>query len=236
MVYYNVVLTSEVCMKRLVMVLVILMIWGMNVEARDDFQYWQQMNIKAFKYKNFEFGAFAENRFVNDANKLSLYYISPRVVYHANKNLDLGLNYTYLQSRKTASSAIDDSYNLTHRLEFEINPQWQMAQWLKLKLRNRLELRWIEDQEGDLSRYRQRWTFEVPIKHAGYLKTFYTSNELFYEIRKHNFTEDQIVPFGLGFKLNDHVGLNLYYMVVSVRGARDWYSSQVVGSMLNVSF
>lgn len=223
-------------MKRVALVLFILVMVSCNLYARDDFQYWHQMSIKPYQSKKFDIIVFTENRFVTDAQKLGLYYVSPRIVYHANKHLDLGLNYTYSQSRKTSPSAIDDSYNLTHRLEFEINPQWQMASWLKVKLRNRLELRWIEDQEGDLSRYRQRWTFEVPIKHAGFLKSFYTSNELFYEIRKHNFMEDQIIPFGLGFKLNDHVGLNLYYMIVSQRGARDWSSSQVVGSLLSITF
>ncbi|MCB9771566.1 MAG: DUF2490 domain-containing protein [Candidatus Omnitrophica bacterium] len=218
------------------MVVFILFFSAGYVYAGDDFQSWNQLSLKVYQMDKIDFIIFTDTRLTHDAQKLGMYFISPRVVYHHTKNLDFALNYTYLQSRRTSSSAIDDSYNWQHRAEIEVNPQWQLADWLKLKMRNRVEFRWIEGLGSDNTRYRQRWALEFPIKIIKPLKSLYASSEVFYDFSKSRINENRTVPVGLNFKMNDKVGLSLYYMIQSQKGTRDWASNQILGTLVSIDF
>lgn len=204
--------------------------------ARDDFQVWSQLMLKPYKGKKVDFVIFADARYLRDAEKLGLYFISPRLIYHYSKNLDLGINYTYLQSRKVNPEAVDDSFNGQDRLEFEVNPQWALADWVTLKMRNRVELRWIEDKGSDHTRYRQRWMFVFPFKNAGPLKSAYINSEFFYDLDRDDYVENRSVPVGLNFKITEKLGFSLFYMIQSQKGTKDWSSNQILGTLLSVDF
>lgn len=223
--------------KKITLILLgILLVTAQTVSARDDVQYWSQIFLKPYKSEKVEFIIFTDSRFTRDAEKLGLYFISPRMIYHYSKNLDFGMNYTYLQSRNTASAAADDSYNRQHRAELEINPQWQPADWVKLKIRNRVEFRWIEKMGTDNTRYRQRWLLEFPLKNTRFLKSIYTSSELFYDFAADKYKENRTVPLGFNFKINDKMNAGLYYMIQSQKGANDWSSNQIIGSLISLEF
>lgn len=150
--------------------------------------------------------------------------------------MDFGLNYTYLQSRNTSSAATDDSYNRQHRAEIEVNPNWFPTDWLKVKMRNRVEFRWIEGQGSDNTRYRQRWMFDVPFKDQLPLKSIYASSEFFYDFAKNEYNENRSIPIGLNFKINKKLGGSLYYMVQSRKGTNDWSSNQILGTLISIDF
>ena len=203
--------------------------------ARDDFQYWSQYSFKLYDGKKFDWITFGEFRVKEDAHKVGLYYISERLVFDLWEHLSLGFNYTYLNTRKT-SSGINDDYKFQHRLEGEVNPHWDLTDWLKLHIRNRAEFRWIEDNGSYNTRLRQRWTFTVPVKSAGFLKSLYFGNEFIYNIAEHEYNENRTVPLGAQFTINDKTSFSLFYMIQSQKGTNDWSSNQILGTLVSVKF
>jgi len=204
--------------------------------GRDDFQYWSQLSLKAYQGEKFDVTLFSDARFMNDANKLGLYFFSPRLLYHYSKNLDFGLNYTYIQSRSTSSTAVDDSYNWQNRAEVEINPQWAPADWLKIKMRNRVEFRWIDAKGADNTRYRQRWAFTIPVKNSARIKSVYCNSEMFYDFKNRKINENRTIPAGMKFKVNDRMDLDVFYMIQSRKGSSDWSSNQILGTLVSIEF
>jgi len=204
--------------------------------ADDDSQRWHQLSVKAYDGERFGLTVFSDARFTNESEKLGLYFISPRLTYHLSELIDLGLNYTYLQSRNTSPSAPDDSFNRQHRLEPEINPKWIPADWLTVKWRHRFEIRWIEGRKDNNNRFRQLWHFELPLKSNKVLKSLYISSEYFFDLNGSGVNENRTVPLGMNFKVNDHVGLKLYYMLQSQKGSADWSTNQAVGTLMSVKF
>jgi len=207
-----------------------------TASAGDDYQYWQQFSLKPYKSEKVDFLIFSDSRFVSDAQALGLYFFSPRLTYHYSRNLDLGLNYTHIQSRRVNPSVTDESFNFQHRAEVEVNPQWQITDGMKLKMRNRVEFRWIEGRGSDNTRYRQRWTIDLPVKKAGFLKSVYVNSEFFYDAARRNINENRSVPLGLNFKLNDKTGVSVFWMIQSQKGRRDWSSNQILGTLFSLSF
>ncbi len=223
-------------MRKLFWILISLLWLTAGARADDDFQYWSQLSLRAYKSEKLDFVVFTDSRFMHNAEKLGLYYISPRLVYHHSENLDFGLNYTSLRSRSVAETAVDDSFNQQHRAEIEVNPQWALADWVKLKMRNRVEFRWIEQRGSDNTRYRQRWMLEFPLKDTLPLKSVYIYNEFFYDFRQDRLNENWTVPLGLNFKVSDKVGLQVFCMLQAQKGKSDWSSNQVLGTLIAVDF
>lgn len=206
------------------------------VWARDDFQYWSQVSIKPIKTEKYDFLVFTEQWFKNDAEKLGFYYISPRFIYHYSKKLDLGLNYTYVQTRSVLPSAVDDSYNTQQRIELEFNPNWKPTSWSKLTMRNRVEFRWFEDRGWNHTRYRQRWTFDVPVKNIRFVKSVYANTENLYDFPEGKVLENRTAPIGVNFKINDKFGFSVYYQIQSQKGTKDWSSNQIFGTLMSIDF
>ena len=53
-------------------------------------------------------------------------------------------------------------------------------------------------------------------------KSFYVSNEFFYDFRNDKFNENRGIPFGLKFKLHDRASMKLFYMLQSKRSGDKW--------------
>lgn len=215
--------------------LLLLLSSGM-ASAEDDFQTWSQLSLKIAKREKAEFIFFSDSRLVGDARKLGLYFFSPRFVYHWAPGVDLGLNYTYLQSRNISPTAVDDSFNTQHRAEIEVNPYWKLAEALKLKMRNRVEFRWLEGQGADNPRYRQRWVVEWVPKTFAPVKSLYASTEFIIDFHREDYVENRSVPIGINLKINERAGLQVYYMIQSLKGSKDWSSNQVLGTMFSFEF
>ena len=134
------------------------------------------------------------------------------------------------------SVAQRDEFKYHHRLEFEANPHWTIADRLKVNMRNRLEQRWIEDKGSDNRRFRQRTNVELPLKDCLPVQAVYANSEFFYDFADHRYNENWTVPFGIKFRLTDQVSLSTFYMIQHRKGTEDWSSSQVLGTHLMVSF
>lgn len=203
--------------------------------AEDDFQYWSRYALKVIDTKYFDYTNYWEFRVFEDASDIGLWYTSQKFSVDAHPYLSLGLNYTYLENEGVNKISKDDEFKYQHRLELEVNPHWQYKDWIKLKNRNRMEFRWIEDQGSDNGRYRQMWAVEVPIKNVPVLKSIYVNNELFFDLNKEKYNQNRLIPFGVTLSLPGKSSLQIFYMIQSVK-KKDWSSNQILGSQINISF
>lgn len=204
--------------------------------ASDDFQYWSRYTLKTFSNEQFEISTYGDIRLFEDASTDGLYLVSERLKYRWFRHLDLGINYTYLEQRVKDAKTGTEEFKYHHRAELEVNPHWDIGDWLKINTRNRLEFRWIEDKGSDNIRLRHLVELEFPIKGREPIKSFYLNNEFFYDFQEGQYTQNRAIPIGIKFKINEKVSFQVFYMIQSQKGASDWSSNQVVGTHLVVSF
>ena len=210
--------------------------WGKESLAQDDFQYRSWATVKLIEKPKWSFRVYSDARFYNDAKDVGLYLASPRFQYKLFDNFDMELHYTYLGFKKNTPSAGRSLFNYQHRAELELNPHWEVGEWLKVHVRNRMEYRWIEDQGSDNTRYRHRWQFTFPLKGLGPLRSVYLNSEFFIDQAKEDYTENRAVPLGLNFRLSDKTKLQVFYMIQMKKGQEDWSSNQILGTHLIMSF
>ncbi len=204
--------------------------------AEDDFQYWSWYTAKIADTEKIDFSIYADARFFNDTEDLGLYLFSPQVTYDFWKNLTLKTSYTNIQVKSNNPAASRSEWKFQHRVEIEANPHFQITDWLKFGMRNRMEFRWIEDNGSHNPRSRHRVGFTIPIKESSSLKAFYMNSEFFYDYAKHEFSENRSVPAGLSFRLDDKTDLAVFYMIQQKKGSDDWSSNQILGTHLVFSF
>lgn len=180
--------------------------------ASDDFQYWSRVTLKTWEQGPWSLSTYGDLRLMKDASDPRLYLISERLGYRRLENLDLGLNYTYLESETTLASG-QDKFKYQHRLELEVSPGWSVDDWLKVKNRNRMEFRWIEGQGSDNARFRQLWELSFPLKDKWPFKAFYVNDEYFFDFNRSQINENRLIPAGIEFKVNDKTSLKVFYMV-----------------------
>ena len=223
-------------MRKIILTIGILFIACGPVLARDDFQYWSQYLFKTLDTKYVDLFTWVDMRLKDDATTLTNAEVSEKVKFDFWKNLSLGLNYTYLNSKVSSKLAGRDEFKFTHRIEPEMTPHWKIGDWLNLDIRNRIEFRWIEDSGSNNTRFRQKWTFDFPLKNILPVKSVYAGNEFFYDQKKHEYNEDWLTPLGVSFKVNDKTLLNVYYMLQLKKGTEDWSSNEVLGTLLSTVF
>ena len=203
--------------------------------ARDDFQYRQLLTVKVIDTKKIDLVFYNQLRLNQDAQNVNFYSVSPQLKFDLWKNLQLGLNYTYLNLKTFSAAAGSDEFGLQQRIELEVNPHWDIGDILKVTTRNRYEFRWIEDKGWDNGRFRHRTNLEVPLKNVLPLSAVYFNSEFFYDFVDGRYNENWTTPLGLKFKVNDHMNFNIFYMIIN-RLTNTWTSSQSVGTNIVVSF
>ncbi len=203
--------------------------------ASDDFQYWSRLTLKTWEQKPYSLSTYFDMRLMDDAADPRLYLISEQLAYRWSENLNLGLNYTYLESETRLASG-EEIFKYQHRMELEANPHWKPVDWLRIKNRNRVEFRWIEDQGSDNARFRHRWEIEFPLKDKSPLQAFFANNEFFYDFNKGEYSENRAIPLGIKLAISEKASVQVFYMIQSRKGVDDWSSNQIVGTHITVTF
>ena len=150
--------------------------------------------------------------------------------------MSLGINYTYLEEEVLDSKTKESDFKYHNRLELEVNPYFSVGPYVKVKNRNRMEFRWIEDKGSDNARFRQLWQIEVPIKGISIVNSIYANNELFYDFNREQFAQNRWIPAGVVFKIYKKNLLRIFYMIQSVKGRPDWSSNQILGTHVELAF
>lgn len=203
--------------------------------GEDDFQYRQFLTLKLIDTKKIDLVLFNQLQVNHDAHDVSFYLISPQLKFDFWKNVQLGLNYSYVNVKVFNSAAGRDEFRFHHRLELELNPHWDIGEHLKISMRNRQEFRWIENNGSDNYRFRHRTNLEFPLKNVLPLQSIYTYSEFFYDFADHRYNENWTVPFGFKFKINEKSSISLFYMIQS-RLTDTWVSNEIFGMNLIVGF
>src|SRR5690606_29950329 len=102
-----------------------------------------------------------------------------------------------------------------------------------VKTRNRLEIRRVQDDPKTLYRARQKTTIVIPFEGTGILKSYSVSNELFYDVSFHQFSQDRLCPFLLTFAPSHKSELDLYFLVRFFDANNTCQKSAVLGTQLS---
>ncbi len=194
-------------------------------EAADS-QYWHETVFK----KSFEnnLGVFlkAEQWLFDDMSRLALYNFAPGVFIRALPYLDLELNYRYQTLRETTTR------NREHRIEIVpiLKYEWGVYQ---ISLRNRLELRSVD---GDSSlRLRERLKLKKNFDWLGMNFALFVSDEIFYDSNPDDFNQNR-AKLGFSKSIWPNINLDVYYMYFRQERKNDWFTANVLGTYLSVSF
>lgn len=199
------------------------------VARADDLQAWQWLTAEVFSDEDWRFYLYVDNRIGDDLSRSYLRIVSPRLKYHLDENVDLGLGYAFLDI-DPLSAAAGDFWQ--HRAEFEFNPHFSSGPW-SFHNRNRMELRWNDGQGRRLPRLRNRIEARYQLE-DGFFAHLYANNEFFFDLTRGDYTENRFVPAGLGMKLSDRAILNLFYMIQSRERADGWEHAHVIGAFLQI--
>ncbi len=205
-----------------------------KADFNNDFHYWWKANVNEWDGEKVDVGLEAEMRFNEEVSNLFNWRLSQKLVYSPKKNLDLGINYSFEKSR--SSSGIP--FKRTHRLELEVNPHFQLLNKFKVSFRNRLELRWKENQGGELfPRYRPRIIFSTPANWFPGLEKIAFGNEFFYDFNANKCNQNRLYPLKAQFRLTPKLGLTIYYMVLSGRSSQSngWLHTHAIGTELKLN-
>ena len=129
-----------------------------------------------------------------------------------------------------------DEFKYQCRVEFEVNPHWITQAGIKIKNRNRIEVRKIEDGNSDDTRLRHMWNFEIPMKGSTSLQSLYFNNEFFYDFEKNSYNENRMVPLGLKWRLQENILMQIFWLIQTRKDTSDWSSNQILGTQLAITF
>jgi len=212
------ILTSLVCLS--------VLLGGAPRLWADDLQSWHRLSLSVWQKDRWEAQFSAEGRWMEDSTRLHEYLFTPQITWQANEHLQAGMAYTLLGVRDATG------FNNDHRLELELNPHWELTDWVRLDLRNRLEVRFREGPGNGTERTRHRLQLSFPLHHTGALKSLFVNNEAFLDLDRHQYNQNRLTPLGLSFRLNEHTQMRIFYMLQSTRIRADWDHAHALGTHL----
>lgn len=198
--------------------------------AQWDREYWQYVEMQNWACGPYKVYTVAEARLRDDLSKFYYLRITGNLAYRALPEVDLEAHYSYIHYRpKTAGLPFVTS----QRLEFEINPFMVINKDWQLKWRNRLELIKKEGVPGLRSVFRHRVLIALPIENRGKWVKFAFFDEIFYDLKRHYFTQNRFVPCQFTFALSRHTHMDVFLMIRHFNSANIGYRSCVLGSTLS---
>ncbi len=201
-----------------------------GTRAASDFQTWQWLTVRLWKTNDFRLTLCGDNRMAEDSSRQKLFILGPRVAQRVHPNLNLGAGYLFLDIQDLGAR----TWRHEHRLDFAVSPSVDLTKKSELHLRNRIELRWLERSVGAIPRSRHR----LQLKHRvewGPINSVYCNNEFLIDHRLGRYSENRLVPAGVGIRLHKRVSVELFYMIQSTRRASGkWDDNHIFGTHLKL--
>lgn len=199
-----------------------------GVPARaDEWDHWNQQIVDGPKLGRWKPWFYADTRTGLETGEMTGYVLSPRIRYALAEGLNAEVHYSWVSTRNAAGEYIDQ-----HRAEFELNPNWRLGKRWTAVFRNRVEVRWIENQTGINPRTRHRLHLEYAVEGMGPLTSLFWEEEAIFEYNGVHLSENRLVPFGLGFRLGEHAGLRLYYTWRPLKLKNGWEDTHFLASQV----
>lgn len=196
--------------------------------ARDDWQYWNEFQLKfALKEKlNLRFKA--EQRLRDDVTDLYLTNYEAGIIFKANKYFEFGPLYLFEREKSLSGQVTNE-----HRLSFEGTLKWQIND-IKLSNRHLFSHRDISGRESWTYRNKLKITYPVEINSLSIVP--FIADEIFYDTVPDKFNQNR---FSIGFsrQLTKHLEFEIYYLLNSKRARQgNWDEVNVVGTAFSITF
>ncbi len=196
-----------------------------------DFRFWNTLLVQQYKDAKWSTFTYAEARWIDDANKIGAWVAQQKLYYQWKPNLSLGVGPGWIELKDA-----DGGWNTLARMEFEINPSWQIGNQSRLSLRNRLETRWWESRDYQTELVsRHRLHFSRPGNWLPGMTHFGISNEFFFDYRVGAYKENRFRPIQISFDAGERKRFNLFLQVRSMRSGdgADWKHAYILGCGFN---
>ena len=213
----------------------LLVVAAPGVQAGDDFQYWNTLEIVKRLTPKWDLFFRPEMRMRDDASDLFYHEYRQGVRYRPSKDLEIGLNYLFVRNQSTTGKITEE-----HTGELDVTPKARLGPF-DLSLRGRIALRTIEHSAGEQEyQIRLMPRISTPTQIVGHKVTLYIADDLFYDTTRDAWNQNRVFV-GLVVPLLDSNGVRVssdfYYMHQAVLGKRhDWSSNHILGIKLNVQF
>ncbi|MFC1809343.1 DUF2490 domain-containing protein, partial [Candidatus Omnitrophota bacterium] len=194
-----------------------------------DFQQWSTISVTYKVNDDWKVTGEQEVRWGDDWDDFYYTHTDLGIVYGGVADwLDLGVNYREVYEEKSKNFVFENRphFNVTLKTDIE---GWALSD------RSRLEYR---DKETDNNgwRYRNKLTLKAPFKLTKFEIRPYVADEVFVDLDAGDLNRNRVYG-GVGCKLMEHVGAELYYLwQASENSSGDWVDYHALGAKLKFSF
>lgn len=217
-------------MKRFTFWLVILLLFPSHAvfSTNWDTEYWQTFRWNNWKSKDrmLSFYTTGEARLNRDCSRPCYYRLTGNLVRQIRPYLDTEAHFSVIYNKSRGSL----HFSNTQRLELEINPKISFTNGTHLKFRNRLELIKRQHSVQIQPVFRHKTSLTFPIKKGGFFHTLTCSEEFYYDLESHLFTQSRFFPIELNYIMAPNKSLNIYCMIRHFFSNNKWYRSLVLGT------
>lgn len=205
-------------MRKIAIFVAVSIFFTLSIKAQTidkDFQFWNETTIsfpilktendKGEKVEKISFFINGSFRAGKNISKAIDERIGGGLDFILNKHITLTSAYLYRAGQPPSGGK-----EFEHRLRFEatLSNKWKH---FSIKDRNRIEYR-IRNSRGDSVRYRNKFTFTVPIKKDNKeIFAPFASTEPFYDFRDDKFTRNEL-SLGITKKVNKNLSADIFYL------------------------
>ena len=195
--------------------------------ASDDWQYWNEFQLKHSIKNNLVLRLKAEQRLRDDFTDLFMNNYEVGFIFKPSKHFEFGPLYKFEHEKSLSGQKTDEN-----RISLEGTLKWLHGD-SKLSNRHRVNYRNIDGKES--WRYRNRIKVSHQMKIGTFMITPFLAEEIFYDTVPNKINQNR---FSIGFSkpLSKNTELQIFYLLKSKRAGRDWDEVNVIGTTLGISF
>ncbi|CUI17965.1 hypothetical protein PNK_2369 [Candidatus Protochlamydia naegleriophila] len=197
--------------------------------ANWDIEYWQSLRWTHWTCAHTTLYTTGEVRLNRGCSSPCYYRLTGNLARRIRPFLDAEAHFSFIYNKSRGSP----HFTNTQRLELEINPKISFNSGINLKCRNRLELIKKQQSVQIQTVLRHKISLTFPIQGCGRLNTLTCSEEFYYDLNTHLFTQSRFFPLELNYAVTPNTSLNVYCMIRHFLSNDKWYRSLVLGTEFN---
>jgi hypothetical protein len=198
-----------------------------SVDARDPWEYWNEIQLKHALKDDLDLKLKTEQKVRNGLTELFLTNYDIGLVFKHNEHFELGAAYKFEHQKSSSGDRTDEN-----RLSLEGTFKWSRDN-LKFSNRHRVSHR---DIDGEKSwRYRTRIKVARPAQIGDFHFTPFVSEEILYYSEPAGINQNR-AAIGFSKELSENRALDLCYVLKSSRNGTSWDDTNVIGLMYNIRF
>lgn len=202
-------------------------------EDEDTVQAWNRVTIPSYETERIRFQTTAQIRARDAYHRLQRWEISERFRFRWYDHTSLGVGMALIQNDVPEEGDAPLEYRLFPSISHRV-PLGESG--LSLRLRNRVDFRWLEGEEDMSNRSRHRVGLHYAFEDMGILDYVYGHNEFYYDWREGGINQNRITPIGVGLKVHSNWTLDLFYTLRMDDRGSPWDRTHVIGTHIKLKF